>query len=151
MLLIFRIPQWEPILIHHLLAIVGCVSMIGEHAQLAMLGSLLFLTEFTNPQNNMDWYLTQYGLGWSRAGRILRGFFVVSWFCFRIVPFWYIYYLLFMHRGALAHVTPILQAIMVGNVGFLTFLNYYWFCAGPFFGYFKVVFLGHPVPKEKQN
>lgn len=77
MLIIFRIPQWQPVLIHHILATIGCFGILvcreveskrfidacsylqGPYVQYAYIGIVLFLTEFTNPFNNADFFFRQ--------------------------------------------------------------------------------------------
>ena len=150
MLLLFRIPQWQPVLAHHVLAIIGTTALMGAHREGNFIGVLLFLTECTNPLNNLDWYAERFGVGWTRAGRVLRGAFVVAWFSFRIVPFFYIYALLWRYQAQLLAMTPVLQAVCAFNVLFLTALNFGWFVRGPFYMYFCVVFLGHPPPAKSK-
>jgi len=145
MVLFYRIPPMTPIILHHVFAGWGFLIAVGPLAQGAWYGVALLLTEASTPLNNTHWMLMKSGKEDTFWCTTVGKTFAISWFFFRILPFPYILYMVYLFWSDLMHMKFYVQLVLGLNIAWLMFMNYVYFFTGPF----KELMFGAPKKRAK--
>jgi len=127
-----QIPPLFPIVTHHLLAGWGFLSCVSTNGAAKWFATYLLITEGSTPLNNLYWMCERCNVPF-KLKYIVGVLFSCSWVLFRISPFPFLLYRLYVHWHQIQLLRLYNLILLVLNVTFLMVMNYTWFLTGPFY------------------
>ena len=138
-----------PIMLHHIFASWAFFTCVSITRKGTWFGTVLLLTEATNPFNNTHWFLQKSGQDNTKFFRFIELGYAFTWTVFRICLNPYLLYKAYIHYPQmLVRMSSYHLFILWLNISFLGIFNTIWWITGPFY---NIVFEGGELAKKKQK
>eukprot|EP00211_Chloroparvula_japonica_P007286 CAMPEP_0119120166 /NCGR_PEP_ID=MMETSP1310-20130426/1330_1 /TAXON_ID=464262 /ORGANISM="Genus nov. species nov., Strain RCC2339" /LENGTH=332 /DNA_ID=CAMNT_0007109633 /DNA_START=102 /DNA_END=1098 /DNA_ORIENTATION=- len=132
MVLLYRFPQWEPILAHHLIAGLGITYFSLFNWGCHWYACVIMFHETTALPNNIHWFLQMSRRDMGMVFTMVEASYLLFWVYFRLYFMtFFVYNFLEDSVAIYSHDSPLFW-FFVANICFLSLFDLGWFVIGPF-------------------